>query len=74
MTTEKMLARDVYVRHTNTDGHSYAAEHRVWDVGLFMSARESETTLLNAKVESNGKRLAKVEQITREQYLQERTK
>jgi hypothetical protein len=74
MATETMIARDVFMRHTNTDGKSFVQEHRVWDIGRFMSAREADAAKLNAGVKDDAPRLAKVEQITVDQYKRERAK
>lgn len=70
--TLAMIGRDIFVRHTNTDGKSFVQCHRVWDVGLFMMARTAEASKLNAEVKGDGKRCAKCEQITEDQYRKEK--
>lgn len=80
MPTMEVTARDIYVRHTGTDGNSFVQEHRVWShpetdgAERFLAARlrdaqKANTEAANAKAPA----LAKVERITREQYLQERS-
>lgn len=68
----EMVCREVYVRHTGTEGASHVMEHRVWDAERFIASQQQAAKALNDKVEGDGKRLAKAEQITRDQYLQER--
>ena len=65
--------RDLYMRHTDTDGRSFVQLHRVWDAERFVAARKAEACSLNADVKGNAPRLALVQQITRDQFLQERT-
>lgn len=60
------LARDVYARHTNKEGKSYVAQHRVWDAARFFAARADEAAKEGGK--------AKCEQITEEQYRKEHSK
>jgi hypothetical protein len=67
-----MICREVYMRHTDTDGATWVREHRVWDGDLFVASQQSAAQELNAAVKDDGKRLAKAEQITREQYLANR--
>lgn len=64
-----LAGRDVYVRHTDINGHSSVDSHRVWDIGLFMAARERDCA--KANTENKGGK-ARVEQITKPQYLSER--
>jgi hypothetical protein len=73
MSAAEMVCREVYVRHTSTDGKSYVVEHRVWDAALFIASQVAMAKKLNADVEGKDKpRLANAEQITRDQYLRER--
>lgn len=67
-----MVGHEVYVRHTGTDGSHHVMEHRVWDGALFIASQERAAQALNDEVKGDGKRLAKAEQITRDQYLRER--
>lgn len=46
-----MLGRDIYVKYTDKDGKSFTQYHRVWDIGIFMAARESEAKKNGGKVE-----------------------
>lgn len=68
----EMVCREVYVRHTGADGSHHVVEHRVWDAELFIASQEQAARALNDEVKGDGKRLAKAEQITREQYQRER--
>lgn len=72
MTIEHQGGRDLYMRHTDTNGHSYVTEHRVHDAERFVAAREAEAKKLNAEVKGGAPRKAAVQQITKEQYLKER--
>jgi hypothetical protein len=67
MTTTKtaMLGRDIFLRATDEKGSVTYSHHRVWDVGLFMAAREREAADLNAK---KGSTKAGVAQITHDKY------
>lgn len=62
--SDRLAARDIYMRHTTKDGNSYVFEHRVWDADRFLAAQSDAARQLGGK--------AKAEQITREQYLAER--
>jgi hypothetical protein len=64
-----MVCREVYIRHTATDGSSHVREHRVWDAELFVTSQQEAAQKLNDDVNGDGKRLAKAEQITRDQYM-----
>jgi hypothetical protein len=67
------FGRDMYVRHTNTDGRSYVHLHRVWSGSRFILARETEAANLNAEALRKEKpALAKAEQITEDQFHNER--
>lgn len=66
MTIDTSLqGRDIYVRTTDAEGNVSHTEHRVWDVGLFMNAREVDAQRANAKT---GGDKARCEQITRDQF------
>jgi hypothetical protein len=67
-----MVCREVWIRHTSTDGQSHVFEHRVWDAERFIASQQAAAQKLNADVKGDGKRLANAEQITRNQYLTER--
>jgi hypothetical protein len=60
------VGRDVYLRHTDKQGHAYVQQHRVWDADLFI------TSQVEAALKEGGKSL--VAQITKDQYLKERKK
>lgn len=66
------FGRDVYLRHTGVDGNSYVQDHRAWDAERLVAARQRDAEAANARAEAGKPRLAKVEQITQEQYLAER--
>lgn len=53
MSTERvqMVCRDVWLKYTSKDGKSRTQYHRVWDIGLFMAARESDALKENYRVE-----------------------
>lgn len=72
--TVEITTRDIWMRHTNVDGKSYVAEHRVWDADRFVASQQRAAANLNADQKPGRPRLAKAEQITEEQYLKERTK
>ena len=68
-----LSGRDIYLRHTATDGKSYVQEHRVWDAERFVEAQDYAVSKANAEARAEKKKaMANVEQITREQYLAER--
>lgn len=64
-----METRDIYIRHTGPDGKAFVQQHRVWDADRFMAARAADAVAANAKDKSTK---AKVEVITKQQYMQER--
>lgn len=43
------IGRDIYVKYTAKDGQSYTQYHRVWDIGLFMAAREADAKKAGGK-------------------------
>lgn len=67
-----MNTRDIYLRHTATDGKSYVAEHRVWDAERFITAQQRAAADVNAKQKTDQPGKARVDQITKEQYRKER--
>lgn len=42
---QKLQGRDIWVQRTNRLGKSWTSFHRVYDVGLFMAARQAEAAL-----------------------------
>jgi hypothetical protein len=72
MTTDTLIGRDIFVRHTDKDGHSSVQQHRVWDAERFIASLQAATAKVNADERGGGTRLAKATQITHDQYLQER--
>lgn len=64
-------AFDLYMRHTDAEGHTAVRQYRVWDKALFLAAREAEAKAENRKADSP---LASAQQITKEQYMKERRK
>lgn len=68
-----LMGRDIYVRHTAVDGKAFVQQHRVWDADRFLKARGEEAAKANADEVKKGKEgLARVEQITLEQFVHER--
>lgn len=65
-TSETLVGRDVYARHTGKDGGHYVACHRVWDADRSFAARTAEA------VKAGGK--SRCDQITEEQYLKEKAR
>lgn len=64
-----MQVRDLYLKTTDTDGRTTYTEHRVWDPGRFLLAREADAAKLNAKAAAKGEPAkACAEQITRDQF------
>lgn len=66
--------REIYLRHIGPTGESYNASHFVWDADRFIASQQAAAAALNADQKKGAPRLAKVEQITQEQYTKERTK
>lgn len=46
-----MMGRDVWIKTTPKDGTPVTSYHRVWDIGLFMAAREKDAAKEGGKVE-----------------------
>lgn len=69
---DTIICRDIFIRHTDTDGGTAVRCHRVWDAERFLAAQKAEAADNNGRVEGDGKRLAKAEQITEDHYRQER--
>lgn len=65
-------SRYIWMRHTATDGASYVAAHLVWDADKFIAEQTEAVKKVNADAKPGTPRLAKVEQITEEQYSKER--
>ncbi len=61
---DKFTPRDVHARHTNKEGRSYVATHRVWSAERFFAARAAEAAKEGGK--------ARCDQITQEQFEKER--
>lgn len=71
----EMPGRDIFMRHTNTDGKAYVMNHRVWDAERFIASQQQAVAKLNADArQANPPKpaLAKAEQITDDQYRKER--
>lgn len=47
----QLMGRDIWVKTTTKNGESSTSHHRVWDVALFMAAREKEAAKEGSKVE-----------------------
>lgn len=67
-----LIGRDIYLRHTDPQGKSFVQEHRVWDADRFIASQQQAAKKLNADQKPDAPRLAKVEQITPDQYRTER--
>ena len=73
MSRIEVVVRDVFARHTGTDGTSHVSSHRVMEpISVFIEARERDARQANSKVEGDAPRLAKFEQITEEEYNRHR--
>jgi hypothetical protein len=69
----EMNGRDIYLRHTDTDGHSYVREHR--DAERFIASQQQAAGRLNADALNEvppKPAKAQVQQITDDQYRKER--
>lgn len=73
MSEPSMAGRDLYLKHTSTDGQSAVRCHRVWDADKFLLTLQSEATKANRDAHGNSPRLAAVELSTREQYAASRS-
>jgi hypothetical protein len=69
-------ASTLYGRHTDANGASYVEEHRVWDRAGFVAKAHARAASLNedARKKPGASARAKFEQITEQQYKQERVK
>lgn len=68
-----MNGRDVYLRHTGTDGKVHVSQHRTWDAELFVAAQQRAAEKLNAEAIAKGEpSKARVDQITDDQFKKER--
>jgi hypothetical protein len=47
----QLMGRDIWVKTTAKDGKSSTSYHRVWDIELFMAAREKDAAKDGCKVE-----------------------
>lgn len=65
---------DLYVRSTDVNGKATVREHRAWDKDRLLASLQTAAAKENAKQKDGEPRRAKVEQITREQYLAARGK
>lgn len=59
-----MMSKTIYARHTDKEGKTHVAEHRVWDEETFMKARQEEAKKIGGK--------SSVEQITHFEYMAEK--
>lgn len=51
METTMAVSRDIWLKHTDKNDKTHVSHHMVWDVGLFMAAREKEAKKEGGKVE-----------------------
>ena len=70
--TMQAFGWDLYARHTGANGASYVQAHRVWDKERFLAAQQRAAERINADQPPGQPRLAKVEQITQQEYAQAR--
>lgn len=71
-TTSKMdPPRTIWMRFTSNDGSAHVSEHVVWNKELFVSSKADDAATERARPDA-GRRLAKAEQITEDQYKAER--
>ncbi len=68
MSEPSMAGRDLYLKHTSTDGQSAVRCHRVWDADKFLLTQQGDAHKANAEVKGAAPRLAAVELSTRDQY------
>lgn len=47
----QLPGRDIWVKTTDKGGKSSTSHHRMWDVGLFLAAREKDAAKEGCKVE-----------------------
>lgn len=66
--------REIYVRHTDTNGAFHVMSHFVWDADKFVAGLKEATSKVNEAQKPGEPRKANAEQITHEQYLKEHTK
>lgn len=64
--------REIYLRHIGVSGASYSQSHFVWDADRFIASQQAAAEAVNADQKPGQPRLAKVEQITHEQYQRDR--
>lgn len=75
MTTDTLICRDIYMRHTDGDGHSHVMCHRVWDADRFVASQvDAAKKVAQDAFDKNKPFGHKAEQITDEAYFKERTK
>lgn len=63
---------DLFMRHTDVNGKTTVQMHRTWDKARSIASREDDAARENSKQKPDEPRLAKVEQITEDQYQKER--
>lgn len=63
-----LTCRDLYLRHTDTQGRSTVTLHRVWDADRFLAARVAEAAKANADVKGDEPRKAAVAIATEADY------
>lgn len=71
----ELVSRPVFLRHTSADGKSHVVEHLTWDADRFLASQQRAAEKVNTEARSATPptpALAKVEQITQDQYRKER--
>ncbi len=64
--------RYIYMRLTDIKGKSHVSQHLVYDAERFVASQKDAARNLNDEVKGDQPRLAKAEQITEEQFNNER--
>lgn len=64
--------RDLFLRNTDADGVVSVLALRTWDAARLLEAYRANAAQANERADKSSPRLARVEQITRAQYLAER--
>jgi hypothetical protein len=68
----ELMGRDLWLRHTDTNGKSHVVQHRVWDGDRFVEAQKKAAEKVNEQQKDDEPKKARVDQITEDQYLKER--
>jgi len=69
---ETLVGRDVFLRHTDVNGKASVQCHRTWDAERFIASQQAAAAKVNAEQKDGQPRRARVEQITEDQFRNER--